>query len=218
MRLTFAAAIPRSHWLSVAGGTAVAFVFIHILPELSHGQQAVEDSGHPVSDYLEQYIYLIAMAGLLVFYGLERTIGRRYATDGPEQHVFWVHIGAFAIYNAFIGYLLVRRDVPGLLELALFSFAMLLHFMVNDHALRMQHMTAYHDIGRWLLAGAVLAGWGLAFVVELGQAASSMLYAFVAGALVLNVLKEELPRERESRFWAFAAGAVGYAVLLLLVE
>ena len=31
----------------------------------------------------------------------------------------------------------------------------------------------------------------------------------------MNVLKEELPEERESRFWAFAAGAALYSVVLL---
>jgi hypothetical protein len=34
---------------------------------------------------------------------------------------------------------------------------------------------------------------------------------------VLNVLKEELPDERESRFSAFVVGAVGYAALLTFV-
>lgn len=32
----------------------------------------------------------------------------------------------------------------------------------------------------------------------------------------MNVLKEELPEERESRFRAFAPGAVLYAVVLLV--
>ncbi len=33
--------------------------------------------------------------------------------------------------------------------------------------------------------------------------------------MILNVLKEELPAERESRFWPFAFGATAYAALLL---
>ena len=33
---------------------------------------------------------------------------------------------------------------------------------------------------------------------------------------MLNVLKEELPAERQSRFWAFLAGVSLYTVLLLL--
>ena len=41
------------------------------------------------------------------------------------------------------------------------------------------------------------------------------LTAFLGGGVVLNMLKEEVPSERQSRFWAFAGGAVGYAALLL---
>jgi hypothetical protein len=34
--------------------------------------------------------------------------------------------------------------------------------------------------------------------------------------VVMNVLKEELPEERESSFWAFALGAAAYAGVLLM--
>ncbi len=40
--------------------------------------------------------------------------------------------------------------------------------------------------------------------------------AFLAG-VVLDVLKEELPERRRSRFWAFALDAGGYAALLQLI-
>jgi zinc transporter ZupT len=45
--------------------------------------------------------------------------------------------------------------------------------------------------------------------------AIALLFAFLAGGVILNVLKEELPEERQSRFWAFTLGAGFYAVLLL---
>lgn len=43
----------------------------------------------------------------------------------------------------------------------------------------------------------------------------AVLMAFLSGGIVLNVLKEEIPGERHSRFWAFAAGIAGYAAVLL---
>ena len=46
-------------------------------------------------------------------------------------------------------------------------------------------------------------------------AAIAVLTAFLGGGVVLNVLKDEVPSERESRFWAFLSGAGGYAILLL---
>ena len=38
---------------------------------------------------------------------------------------------------------------------------------------------------------------------------------FPGGGVIMNVLKEELPEERESRFWAFALGVALYTVILL---
>jgi zinc transporter ZupT len=43
-----------------------------------------------------------------------------------------------------------------------------------------------------------------------------LLFAFLAGGIVLNVLKEELPEDRESQFWAFVVGAAVYSAVLLI--
>jgi len=62
----------------------------------------------------------------------------------------------------------------------------------------------------------VLFGWGLGQLIEVSEAATSVLFAFLAGSIILNVLKEELPEGRQSRFTPFAGGAVVYTVLLLI--
>jgi zinc transporter ZupT len=72
-------------------------------------------------------------------------------------------------------------------------------------------------VARWILAGAVLGGWALGVAVELPEEAIAVLFAFLAGGIVLNVLKEELPEERESRFLPFLLGSAGYAALLLAI-
>ncbi|MBA2452361.1 MAG: hypothetical protein H0V47_04275 [Chloroflexia bacterium] len=217
-RLTFLEAIPRSYWLSIAGGTAVAYVFVHILPDLSHSQAAVEDSGIVELDFLERHVYFVALFGLAMFYGLEHWVQstKRRTTPSSERGdgVFWVHMGAFAIYNALIGYLLLHRDVPGYSSLLAFSIAMAFHFLTNDHSLRKHHEHVYHDRGRWILAAAVVTGWLVGLFVDAGDAVIGVLFAFIAGGIILNVLKEELPEDRESRFLPFVLGASGYAVLL----
>ena len=48
--------------------------------------------------------------------------------------------------------------------------------------------------------------------------ATSALFTFLAGGVVLNVLKEELPEYRESRFCAFAAGIAGDTALRLITR
>jgi zinc transporter ZupT len=94
---------------------------------------------------------------------------------------------------------------------------MALHCFVDDHGLREHHGDAYHDDGRWLLAAAVFAGLAVGYVREVSELLLAVLFAFLAGGVILNVVKEELPSERQSRFWAFAVGAAGYAVLLLFL-
>ena len=221
-KLRFFEGNPRSVWLSVAGGVSVAYVFVHQLPEVSEVQETLAEALGGTLGFLENHGYLVALAGLVVFYGLERAAkASRKARGGEAQAtgpgVFWLHIGSFTLYNLLVGYLLVRRPEQDLWELVLFSVAMALHFVVNDFGLREHHKAAYTRSGRWVLAAAVLLGWLLAVFGEASEAALALLLSFLAGGVILNVLKEELPAERESRFWPFAGGAAAYAALLLLL-
>lgn len=124
-------------------------------------------------------------------------------------------MASFAAYNLITGYLLLHREVMTPAALAFFAIAMALHFLVTDYGLNEDHKAPYRRIGRWLLAAAVAGGWVLGLVTELPEAGLAALTAFLGGGVVLNVLKEEVPSERQSRFWAFAGGAAGYAALLL---
>ena len=228
-KLRFLGVIPRSRWLSFASGISVAYVFVHLLPELAEGQRTLEDAGvtEAVGEAvvaIEAHVWVVALVGLAVFYGLERAAKAsreeqeaETGDDETEPAVFWLHMGSYGLYNVLIGYLLLHRETPGTTALLLFWFAMALHFFVNDYGLRQHHRTQYGRTGRWVLAAAVVGGCLLGFLAEVSEAAIAALIAFLGGGVVLNVLKEELPEERQSRFWPFAAGAGAYAALLLAV-
>lgn len=216
-KLLFLKTIPRSPWLSAAGGISVAYVFLHILPELGERQGAIEEVGGLGLVFLEHHVYVMSLAGLALFYLLERAA--RVSQEGGEGSagalVFWLHVASFSLYNVLIGYLLLHRETPGLQSLLLYAFALTLHFVVNDYGLREDHKEIYDGIGRYILAAAILAGWAAGILIEIQEAVLSVLFAFLAGSIVLNVLKEELPRERQSRAWAFLLGTGAYAALLL---
>ncbi len=231
--LKFLDGTPRSVWLSIAGGVSVSYVFIHFLPELAAGQEKIRQAASGIG-LAERHVYFIALAGLLVFYGLDRLAktsrsqrqgepvsGGRASEASAEANtspqVFWVHMASFSVYNALVGYLLLHREVmtPG--ALAFFTVAMALHFVVTDYALTEDHKAPYQRVGRWILIAAVFVGWAIGAGTEVSDAAIAALTAFLGGGVVLNVLKEEVPSERRSRFWAFTLGAGGYAVLLLTV-
>jgi hypothetical protein len=222
--MAFLRTTPRSIWLSLAGGVSVAYVFVHVLPELARFQSRFKSEIESASllSRFESHIYLIALIGLCTFYGLHRAVRRAGSplkqeggTSASSLRVFWVHLASYAFYSVLIGYLLLHREEQDLRGLALYSVAMGFHFIVNDQGLREDHGAAYDKRGRWILAAAPLIGWGMGAMATLHPLLISSLFGFLMGGVVLNVLKEELPDNRESRFWAFALGAIFYAVVLL---
>lgn len=220
-RLPFVGASPRSAWLSLAGGVSVAYAIVHLLPDLEERRRTI--AGTVNSNALDHLLYLIVLAGLLFFYGLEKLAqrGRGAGSDDdiPDAEapdaIFWIHVASFAAFNALIGYALVKED-RDLRALVLYVVAIGLHFLVNDDGLRQKHQRQYSRFVRWALAAAVLAGWAIGIAVAIPPVVTAGILGFLAGGILLNTFKEELPPERESRFWIFCAGATVYSAVLLL--
>jgi hypothetical protein len=212
--------VPERATASFAGGLAVAYVFLHLLPEVAEGNEAV---GAALSDVLEPTplldlgIFLVALAGFTAFYGLERLArhGRRGAAGEPPARVYWLHLVAFAAYNMVITYTMTLRVQTGLLFAALFTVAMGLHFVLTDRGLEEHYPRRFSQSGRVVLAGALLAGWGLSAVAApVSTLVVALLTALLSGSILLNVFKEELPSDRGSSFGWFLTGLVLYAGLL----
>ncbi|TFI57538.1 hypothetical protein E2493_14290 [Sphingomonas parva] len=222
--LRFLQRTPRSIWLSLAGGVSLAYVFVHLLPELAEWQKASARHIGANAFAVESHIYLAALLGLVVFYGLDRLVrqskrkNRDVGQPGSSPRVFWIHLSSYAVYSVLIGYLLVHREEADLRGLVIYAIALGLHFVVNDQGLREYHGDAYDRTGRWLLAAAPPLGWLIGTGFALSPLLIALVFGFLAGGLVLNVLKEELPEDRESRFGALAAGAAGFALLLLIAR
>lgn len=210
---------PRSRWLSFAGGASISYVFLHLLPELAHGQEVLsEEAAGSLAGF---GIWGVALAALVGFYGLERLVQQdalRRSRDGSDERpgIFWVHVVSFAVYNVTIGYLLVHREGEAGAGggLVVYAVAMALHFIVTDYGLTEAFRAGYLRFGRWILSASVLTGWALGASGEVPELWLVTITALVGGGVILNVLKEELPSERESRFTALLAGVAAFAALL----
>lgn len=211
--------VPRRDWLSAAGGITVAYVFVHLLPEVEAAGRTIRATGGPVMAQFDLHAYLLALTGFVGFYGLESFVATRRDTDSDpaSDAVFWLHIASFGAYNLLIGYLLFHRDEPGVVPLILFGVAMGTHVLVTDYGLHDHHGVVYHRQGRWVLAGAVLGGAFTGLVWTVSELIVAYLLAFLAGSVVLNVSKEELPSDRERRFLPFVIGVAGYTALLVVL-
>ena len=213
--------VPRSRWLSFGGGVAVTLVFLEILPELARSQQKVDQTLRGGLAQLDRHVYLLSLLALTLFYVtqgvVKRSRGRRLAATGQDSSghaAFWLKLGVVAAKNAIVGYLLVReiRPLDGLL---LFVLAIGLEFTISDRGMHADHKQDYDGLGRWILAGAVIAGALVGSVTQVPELVLALLSAVLAGFIVLNVFSEELPQDRQSSPGAFATGVVVYAVLQL---
>ncbi|PXY22793.1 hypothetical protein [Prauserella muralis] len=214
--------VPERATGSFAGGLAVAYVFVHLLPELAQGNEAI---GEALSDVIEPTplfelaVFVVALAGFAVFYGLERLAVRGRGPDHaePSAWVYRVHLGAFAGYNFLITYTMELRVRTGLLFAALFVVAMGLHFVLTDRSLRAHYPRRFARRGRYVLAAALVLGWAVSAVLApTSVLLVSLLTALLSGSVLLNVFKEELPDTGRSSFGWFLTGLTCYAGLLAL--
>ncbi|WP_116051130.1 hypothetical protein [Amycolatopsis palatopharyngis] len=215
--------IPERATGSFAGGLAVAYVFLHLLPEIAAGNEAIgellEDTVVP-TPLFDLAIFAVALTGFVVFYGLERlakhTRGRGAAEQGAWM--YRLHLASFLGYNVLITYTMALRVRTGVAFAVLFAVAMGLHFVLNDRSLRTHYPRRFTAGGRYSLAGALLLGWALsAILAPTSTVLVSVLTALLGGAILLNVIKEEVPSERSSSFGWFLTGLGSYAVLLTVV-
>ncbi|MEM9217774.1 MAG: hypothetical protein AAGD25_25970 [Cyanobacteria bacterium P01_F01_bin.150] len=222
-KLNISKYIPEFRWLSFAGGVSIGYVFLEVFPELSHAQEELEHSAIPFIAYLENHVYLLAMLGLLFFYGLDvlafkskSRSQKNHTEDKSDALIFGSRIASFTILNAIFGYLLQDLGVHSLWVCFLFFLAVSLHFFIIDHHLREHHQNSYDKQVRWILTAAIMVGAIAGQAIHLNEAALSIIWSFLAGSIIFNILKHELPDEKKSCFGSFTTGAGIYTLLLLL--
>ena len=214
--------IPRFRWTSFAGGVSLSYVFLEIFPELSHTQEELQHAEIPLIEYLENHVYILALIGLLVFYGLDLLALRAKSlkqstskTENDNTAIFWIHISGFVILNLIFGYLLQDLSEHNLIACILFFISVALHFFIIDESLREHQKSLYDKQGRWFLVGAIILGAVVGQIAHLNEAAIAIVWSFLAGSIILNVLKRELPDEKENCFGSFISGTTLFAILLL---
>ena len=213
--------------VSIAGGAAVAYVFLDLLPDVHAAAGAFRDAtSHLGVRLLHGGVYLATMAGFLFFYGLEELVirsqgeeeRRRRREAGKPHRLFRIHLAAFSAYAWLVGYLLVRSPEQAAVQLSFYAIAMALHFLSVAHALRDEHDGLYDRIGAGVLAAGCAAGWACGIAIGFSDAMVGILLGAVAGGVIANTVISELPREKQGRFAPFLAGAAIYTGLLMVAD
>lgn len=201
-------------WLSFSSGAAAAYVFLYVLPIINgmSSELASDDGRWPNGEW----IFVAALFGTATFRVVEiytRRVDDRTNPRGDPR--FWVHIAAFGLYNLLVGALFVVKPYATAVDALVYQSALVLHFAAIDISLRARHPRTYDRMGRWIMAVSVAAGWAIGHLGLTHPLATGLAFSFLAGGMILNVLKEEFS-ETESRDLApFVAGVVLFSTLFL---
>jgi hypothetical protein len=222
--------VPRHAATSFGGGIATAYVFLYLLPRLAEGNKAVSAAlgergiSIPLGDLV---VFLVALLGFFTFYALERlTLRSEEDGQGREDNLYsraeagrWVfalQLGFFAGYSALITYTLPTKLGSGLIPGLLFAVAMAMHLVGTDQVLQERFRATLTVRFRTVLAAGALSGWVVGVVAGFNsEVLVNLLAALLSGAILFNVVNDELPPDRHSSFGWFSAGLVLYAVLLV---
>jgi hypothetical protein len=185
---------------------------VDLLPKLAKSDLIVTAALSGVFPYFERHVYVMALLGFLLFF----MVGKSH-TILAKREAFWLSLGSYALFNFLVGYAVVDTENPEVQPIVLFTFAMALHYFVNDYALSSAHKSEYGNLGKWLLVVALFTGWFAGLLVELPAAGVALVSAFIGGGVIMNVTRHELPDKNPNSLGAFLLASVLYTAVLLLI-
>ncbi|SES15081.1 hypothetical protein [Salisediminibacterium halotolerans] len=204
--------IKRMKWFSFSGGLAVSYIFIYLLPTLHREQAMIEEPYRRLT--MESEIYIIGLAGVVVFLAIQILITRKEASQLAS---FWTAVSFYALYNALVSFVVLSLEVSGV-QAIFYSFAIGLHFIAIAHDMWRGFPNEYNQYGRKVLAAGILVGWLFALTVELAPITKAIIFAFVAGAMIFNVFKHELPNVKEIHFFTFLTAVALYSAITISLK
>lgn len=213
--------ISVNQFTSFVGGISLAYVFFHLIPTLQAYEHEIMETFQVNEQNASHLIFGSMLAGIVVFYfleiGLKSSHLKLAKKDFSTSGIFWAHIGSYFLYNFIIGILLSNQRFETTFTALFYLFAIGVHFLTNDWVLRHHFEKLYDNYGLKLLVAAVLLGWIIGLNSHISHTYIGLLEAFVAGGLVLNALKDELPACKGNGMTSFFVGLVFYSSLLLFI-
>lgn len=204
--------------LSVAAGTALAYVFLALLPKLASIQAQVQAST-AVPRFLEKELaYLAVLTGLIMLLVLTRkdlSTGIKEGTNWSPGAVVVATI--FSLYHAQVGYFLGEWPFRGLLASMAVGGVFGLHLTgINFH---IWHHYPQHYLRhfRGIFCLFLLLGWLSAVVTDRLYGVMEASTAFIAGVIVMTAIREELPSNENVHLPLFLGSVIVTAFVILVL-
>ncbi|MCH9611546.1 MAG: hypothetical protein S4CHLAM102_00160 [Chlamydiia bacterium] len=209
--------------LTFLNGVSVSYVFMEILPHLCRTQTELNQRFAPNSERLNTQVFGVALVGFMFYFGIQ-TWSARNRLEKPASLVwvelvpFFLVLFGYSLVNFGAGYTVVFVTDPDIQPLYLYVLVISAHILLNDHSMTVTFGRLHALIGKWVLAGAVVAGWIFGHFFHLPMILTGLILAFIGGAIILNVLRDDLPKELYSRYSDFVLGAAFNAFIALVLQ
>lgn len=202
-------------FVSFSGGVAVAYVFLHMLPDLVEYNKPIGEfllKSNFLTPFTELLIYIVALIGFLIYFGIDIKAER----DTEKEGVYWLHLFMFCLYNFLITYTMSLRALSSIWATVIFTIAMALHFVLTDRKFSRFYPKRFNHLGRFILITALFIGWLSSVLFEpVNVLVAAFMLAFLSGSILLNVFREELPSIEVANYFWFSAGAVLIMIALM---
>ena len=201
---------------SLGGGVAVAYVFVHLMPELATGGKELSDANvvsfapTPVAEAL---LFLVALVGLVLFFVLDVR-----AEEGRVSSVsaYRIHLVSFAIISGLYAYTMPSLVSTGWDYAVLLTTVLFAHILLADRALARAHPHQFKYETRWVGIAAIVIGLAAAyFLPPASDLVLAVATAFLGGGLLMTTFREELPSASRARLPWFLLGTAVMTALLL---
>jgi hypothetical protein len=193
-----------------AAGTAIAYVMLDLLIELTKVGRVHVHAALPFGPEPEESLFAVVLGGLTASYAIDAVADHHSPRARNAVHVVFQLVS-----NALIGGVLVLEAEHGLLPLVLYAVAMLLHLVALEHHMQMTWQESVSPPWRFAVALAPALGAALWSLV-LGEASLFIALALVAGMTLIQVVHDELPSPRATHVPAFVLGVAVFALLSFL--
>ncbi|RLT99300.1 hypothetical protein [Ketobacter sp.] len=203
------------NWSIAAGGFAVGYVFLLLLPKLTllANKSMVQLPQAPMIGV--SLLYLCVLAGFICFWIVDLLEEERKEVTG-----FWrrVQITSFFLYALLTGEMVVADPDFVPLAYGLAISALVFHLAGMNHLFHHWHPGYFQSRMRWLMVlGTVLGAAGAWLDVWNGKF-NGFINAFMGGAILINVIYYELPRRGIRKIRPFLLGTLAFAATILCIR
>jgi hypothetical protein len=201
-------------WMGIIGGVAACYVILYLLPKIGLINAKMSGSNGTVVWYRDLTMYYVLLLGVIVYLLMIHLNSRR--TTGARIAALFDYV-IHGTYAFLLGYVFVELASTHPLANALVALVLGLHLLAMNHLLRSTRTQAYDRIVRWICALLLLAGTVAGLVTEIPDTVVSVVTAFLAGIIMVNVIVEELPLRHQNRVPWFVAGVCFYLGATFLI-